>query len=141
MCGCGIFLKRGQCAHAAFVRWLEGDAEVQLADLREFTRGRGQRTADDVEAIARASARGGRPWKLPRAAAWSTLEDIERKAAEKWAKRKEGESGGGRVHPDALVLLRSEKKQAKGDEQARAVLLSKVGHDLHQTAFRTYFSF
>ena len=56
LCCCSVFLKRGQCAHVAYVRWLEGDREVQLAALKELTRGRGQRSAGEVEIIARAPA-------------------------------------------------------------------------------------
>ena len=149
MCGCSVFIKSGQCAHVAYVRWLEGDGEIQLAALKDFTRGRGQRSAVEVESIARAPAiaraqpRGGRPLKLPTAAAWVTLDDIERKAAQRWAKRKEGESGGGRVHPDALVLLRSEKKKPRREEpsERRDVLLGRLGKDLRLGDFSRSISF
>ena len=81
----------------------------------------------------RGSKRGGRPVKVPNAAAWSTLEAIKRKAAKRSAKCQQRE--GGRVHADALVLLRSEKKEssqaaAQRDQAERADYLVQLAQDL-----------
>ena len=76
--------------------------------------------------------------KVPRSAAWSTLEEIRRKAAKRSAKRQQRE--GARVHAEALVLLRSEKKEslegaAQRDQAERADYLGQLARDLAEPQF------
>ena len=78
ICGCSLFLKKGQCAHEVYVRWIDGDQSVRAADLAEFTRGQGLRQERDVNAhMRRGHPLVGRPAEIPPVAAWSTMQAIE----------------------------------------------------------------
>ena len=95
--------------------------------------------------LACAGPRGGRPWNLPQASAWSTLQQIEQKAEQRCAKRKQGQAARNHVHPEALELLRSEKKQAQSgaggrEEQPRAAQLVQLRLELHRTELVRCFS-
>ena len=114
-CSCPVHIKQGQCSHELYIRSLEGDSETLTQPLAVATRS------------SKAKCQG-RPVEVPARSAWSTLEEIERRArvrAEQARKRK----------ASAGVALESPAKAARAlskEEKARQEL------EKRQTALRCW---
>ena len=86
MCPCSQMVRFGTCAHAHFVRFLEGD-NVSLASQAEMIAKDSEGTVEDADSKLRKRL-GGRPLQLPSASAWCTLEYIRKQHAKKMAEKK-----------------------------------------------------
>ena len=86
-CNCSAFVRDAQCVHEGFCRILEKDPKIPLHTLKHFTAKRLPDIYPDTPASeSGGSHAGGRPLNL-RGSAWSTVSQLQAKAAKATAKK------------------------------------------------------
>ena len=138
---CRIFCRMGTCPHELCARFLDGDKDVSMACLSEWTQAQEPESICAADVQLRAEREHVPP--LPPAAALCTLKVLIQRAKARAQKRVEA---GTKKRKAVAALLESPSTKRKrtavspvGFESPRSKLLQKLAQDLASPAFAVYF--
>jgi hypothetical protein len=138
ICLCRIFWpKRGECSHELYIRWLHGDAAIDMSSLHDLTLGEGQQTPEQLNASLRSAIHSGRPATIPPGSAWTTMKLIKQKAQERAEERQK------RTNSTSEAVIQLFMSPAKADRRAggaatREHILAKLLTELKAEAFHKH---
>ena len=142
---CRIFCRMGTCPHELCARFLDGDKEVSMACLSEWTQAQEPESiiAADAQPIAQLRTEREHIPPLPPAAAMCTLQFLMQRANARAQKRVEATTKKRKAVAALLESPTAKRKNAMGTpvgcESPRSKLLQKLAEDLASLNFQISF--
>ena len=140
VCVCRLFWpKRGQCTHELWVRFMELDPAVQIADLQGMTRGDAVQTVQGISEQQRRHNRSGRPVNVPSGSALSTMKFLKDRAIARAQEKKQKDTDNRRA---VNLLFKSPSSAANAEVlepecEARARILNGLQEQLKKSDFQS----